>query len=186
MFKLTKTSWLVLAIGTLFIIFVGLGIVRFQQFQSHKQLRGEIAQAEEVLNELHVEEFTSRRSELEDRLAHTESQFAAVKAVLSQPVNYVVASSIWFDLAEAYNLEVTEMSSPGKVDESLEGINVSAISLIARVEGDVGNLVSFIARLNDQLATCFIKSVTIIIPEAGGGEKTYADIHLVIYTYQDS
>lgn len=184
--RLSKTSWLVLGIGILFIIFVGLGIVRFQQFQSHKQLGGEIALAEEVLNELRVEEFTSRRSELESRLAHTESQFKAVKAVLSQPINYVIASSIWFDLAEAYNLKITEMSSPGSLEEKLEGIDCAALSITARVEGEVGNLVDFIVRLNNQLATDFIRSVTITIPDQGSPEKAAADIHLVIYTYQDS
>lgn len=184
--RLSKTSWLVLGIGILFIIFVGLGIVRFQQFQSHKQLRGEITLAEKVLNELHVEEFASRRSELEDRLVHAESQYAVVKAVLSQPINYVVASSIWFDLAEAYNLEVTEMSSTGTLKDTLAGIDCTALSITARVEGEVGNLVDFIVRLNNQLATDFIRSVTITIPDQGSPEKAAADIHLVIYTYQDS
>lgn len=184
--RLSKTSWLVLAIGTLIIIFIGLGIVRFQQFQHHKQLGGEITLAEEALNELRVEEFASRKSELEGRLAHTESQFKAVKAVLSQPINYVTASSIWFDLAEAYNLEITEMSSPGSLEENLEGIDCAALSITARVEGEVDNLVRFIVRLNSHLATDFIRSVTITIPDSGSPEKAAADIHLVIYTCQDS
>ncbi len=184
--RLSRTSWLVLAIGIVFIIFVGLGIVRFQQFQTHKQLRGEIAQAEKVLSELGIEEFTPRRSELENRLEHTEAQLAVAKAVLSQPINYVVASGIWFNLAEAYNLEVTEMSSPGTQEGDLAGIACSALSITARVEGDIDNLVRFIVRLNNQLATDFIRSVTITIPDLGNPDEAAADIHLVIYTYQDS
>ena len=182
--KLSKTSWLVLTIGIFVIIFAGLGVARFQQFRQKNQLLGEIALAEQVLDRFQLEQLSSQKTELERQLTQTTSQFEAVKAIFSQPIKSVAASNILFDLAESYDLEVTEMSSLDTTDHSLDGIDCSAISLTAKVEGDVTNLVGFIVELNGQLATDVIRSITMTFPEVGSGEKTSADIHLVIYTYQ--
>lgn len=182
--KLSKTSWLVLTIGVFVILFAGLGVVRLQQVQEQNQLRGEIALAEQELDGFQREQLSSQEIELEKQLDQATSQFEAVKAIFSQPIKSVAASTILFDMAEAYGLEVTEMSSLGPASDSFDGIDCSAISLTARVEGDVTNLVSFIIKLNSQLVTDVIRSITINFPEVGSGEKASADIHMVIYTYQ--
>ena len=181
--KLSKTSWLVITIGIFVIFFAGLGVVRFQQVHEQNQLLGEITLAEQELDGFHREQLSSQEIELERQLDQATSQFEAVKAIFSQPIKSVAASSILFDMAEAYNLEVTEMSSLGASD-SLDGIDCSVISLTARVEGDVTNLVSFIIKLNSQLVTDAIRSITITFPEMDSGEMASVDIHMVFYTYQ--
>ena len=105
--KLSKTSWLVLTIGIFVIIFAGLGVARFQQFRQQNQLLGEIAAAEQELDGVQLEQLSSRMTELEMQLAQTISQFEAAKAIFSQPIKSVAASSILFDLAESYDLEVS-------------------------------------------------------------------------------
>jgi len=182
--KLSKTSWWVLSVGIFVIFFAGLGLFRFQQIQQQNQLLREITIAENRLNGFQPEQLSAQKAELERQLGQVTSQFEAVKAIFSQPVKSVVASSILFDIAEAHNLEVTEISSLGLNNDSLYGIDCSVTSLTAKVEGDVTDLVSFIIDLNGQLVTDTIRSITITFPEIDSGEKASVDINMVIYAYQ--
>ena len=182
--KLSKTSWLILVVGILVIFAAGLGVVRFQQFQQHKDLRWEITVAEHELNGFEPGQLSAQKTELEGQLDQATSQFEAVKAIFSQPVRSVAASSILFDIAEAHGLEITDMSSLSSDSDNLYGIDCSVTSLTARVEGDVDDLVNFIIDLNSQLVTDLIRSVTITFPETGSGEKASVDINMIIYTYQ--
>ena len=182
--KLSKTSWWVLTVGIFVIFFAGLGLVRFQQIQQQNQLRKEITVAEVRLNGIQPEKLFAEKTELERQLYQATSQFETVKAIFSQQVKSVAASSILFDIAEIHDLEVTEVSSLGSDNDSLYGINCSVVSLTAKIEGDVTNLVSFIIDLNSQLVTDIIRSITITFPEIGSEEKASVDINMVIYTYQ--
>ena len=182
--KLSKTSWLVLAVGIFVIFFAGLGLVRYQQIQQQNRLRWEISVAEHALKGTQPEQLFEEKTKLERQLGQATSQFEAVKAIFSQPVKAVAASSILFDIAEAHELEVTEISSLASDSDSLYGINCSVMSITARVEGDVTNLVSFIIDLNNQLVTDTIRSITITFPETGSEENPSIDINMAIYTYQ--
>jgi hypothetical protein len=104
--------------------------------------------------------------------------------MLSQPNGSIVTSGILFDIAEAYGVEVTEISSSGPTNGELEGIACSVLPLTARVEGDVPALINFITRLNSDLTTGVVKSAEISIPETTDEEESSANIQLVIYNYQ--
>ena len=182
--KLRKTSLLIITIGIFIIAVIGLGTIRYQQIQQQNQLNEQLAQAQSRLGGVKLEQLSSRQAELEGQLSQATSQFEAVKAILSQPVGSVAASSILFDIAKAHGVEVTEMTSSGPVTESLEGVTCSVISLTAKVEGDVPNLVSFVAKLNSHFTTGVVKSITITIPETTSEEKASASIEMVVYTYR--
>lgn len=182
--RLTKTSWWILTIGVFIIAFAGLGVVCYHQVQQQNQLNEELTLAQLELKELELEQLSAQQTELEGQLNQATSQFEAIKAVFSQPIKSVAASSILFDIAEAYDLEITQMTSPGPASDTLEGITCSVISLTATVEGDVPNLVGFVTKLNGQLPTGVVQSITITVPETASGEKASANIQLVIYTYQ--
>ena len=182
--KLSKTSWLLLTIGIFIITFAGLGVVRYQQVHEENRLNEEIALAEAKLNEFQLEQLSYQQGELEKQLSQATSQFETVKAMLSQPTGSIAVSGLLFDSAETYGVEVTELSSSGLVSDELEGVPCSILSLTARVEGDVSDLISFITELNGDLATGVVKSVEISIPGTTSEEKSSANIQLVIYTYQ--
>jgi len=184
MIKLSKTSWLLITIGFFVITFASLGVIRSQQVHQHNQLSEELASAQLKLKGVRLEQLSYQQGELEKGLSQTISQFEAARAMLSQPIESIATSSILFDIAEAYGVEVTEISSSGPASDDLEGIPCSVLSLIARVEGEVPDLVSFITKLNGDLATGVVKSVVISIPEMTGEEKASVNIRLVIYTYQ--
>lgn len=182
--KLSRTTLLLVAAGALIIILTSLGIVSFQQVDEQNQLNEQLALTQSNLNRIQLEKLSSRQTELESQLSQATSQFEAVKAILSQPVGSTAATGILFDVAEAYGLEVTELSSSGPATESLEGVTYSVISLTAKVEGDVLKLISFITKLNNHFTTGTIKSIKITSPETTSEEKAIADIQLVVYTHQ--
>ena len=182
--KLSKTSWLLLTLGIFVIALAGLGTVYYQQVNQQDRLNEELASAQLKLKGIKLEQLSNQQGELENRLSQTISQPETAKTVLSQPTGSIATSSILFDTAAAYGVEVTEISSPGLTSGDLEGITCSILPLTVRVEGDVSDLVSFLTKLNDKLTTGIVKSVAIIIPETTSEEKTSANIQLVIYTYQ--
>ena len=180
--KLSKKTWLVTAIGIFVVTFIGLGTVRYQQVHEQNQLNEQLALAQS--RGIQLEQFSSRQAELGRQLSQAKSQFEAVKAILSQPVGSITASSSLFDIAQAHGVEVTKMTSSGPVTESLEGVTCSVISLTAKVEGDVPNLVSFVVKLNSHFATGVVRSIKITIPDTNSEQKASADIQLAVYTHQ--
>jgi len=184
MLKLSKTSWLLLTIGIFIITFAGLGIVRYQQIQEENQLGKELTLTETELNGFQLEQLSYQQAELEKQLSQATSQFETTKAMLSQPTGSIYTSGVLFDTAEAYGVEVTELGSSSLASGELEGVPCSVLSLTARVEGDVSDLIGFITELNNNLATGVVQSVEISIPETTSEEEPSANIQLVIYTYR--
>lgn len=184
--KLSKTSWLLLAVGIFIIAFVGLGAVHYQQVQQENRLDDELALAQLKLKGIKLEQLSYQQEELEKQLGQTISWSGTAKAILSQPIRSVATSETLFDTAAVYGVEVTEISSPGLASDELEGITGSVLALTVRVEGDVSDLISFIIKLNNNLTTGVVKSVEISVPETTSEGKSSANIQLVIYTYQGS
>ena len=206
--KISKKTWLVIVIGIFVVVGIGLNMVRSQQVQQQDELNAEFALTQLNLSRLQLEQLSSRQAELESQLSQATSQSEAVKAMFSQPIGSVAATTILFGIAEAHGVEVTEMTSSGLASDSLEGVTYSVISLAAKVEGDVPNLVSFVTKLNSYFTTGVVKSITITIPETTSGdnvtaleitsgdnvtaletttgERASADIQLVVYTYQEA
>lgn len=182
--KLSKTVWLVISIGIFVIAAAGVGMVYFQQIRQQNELNEELTLARSNLERVQMEQLPSQQAELEEQLSQATSQFEAVEAMLSQSVGSIAATGILFDVAKANGVEVTEMTSSGMASDSLEGITCLVISLSAKVEGDVPDLVSFVTELNSYFTTGVVKSITITIPETTSEEKASADIQLVVYTYQ--
>lgn len=182
--KLSKRTLFVIGAGVFIIILGSLGMVCSQRVSEKNELNDKLGQTESRLQGVQLDKLSSQQAELEKQLSQTTSQFEAVRAILSQPVGSITASSILFDIAEAHGLEVIEITSPGPASDSLEGVTCSVTSITARIEGDLPNLISFVTKLNNHLTTGVIKSITITMPETTSGEKVSADIKLVVYAYR--
>jgi hypothetical protein len=174
---------IVIAIGIFVVVGIGLGMVRSRQVNEQNRLNEELTLVQSRLSVVQPEKLSSQQTELEKQLSQTISQCDAVKAILSRPVGSISVSRILFDVAEAYELKITRVTSPGLAGGDLEGVTCSVINVSATVEGDVPNLVNFIAKLNSQFATGVVNPIKITIPEAASEEKASADIQLVVYTY---
>jgi len=182
--KISKKTWLIIAIGIFVIALAALYMAYNQQVSEQNQLNEQLALAQSRLSGVNPEKLSSQQAELEEQLSQATSQFEAVKTILSQPAGSITVTDTLFDIARVHGVEVTEMTSSGLTDASLEGVPCLVISVAAKVEGDVPNLVSFVVKLNSFLTTGAVESITITIPETDSGEKASADIQLVAYTYQ--
>lgn len=183
--RLTKTSWLIIIVGGFIIILAGLGIVRSQQVNEQSELSEKLALAQAKLQAIQLDRFSHRQEELEQQLSETASQSKTGRAILSQPIGSISISAIVFDIAEANNVEITEISSSGMAQNELKGVPCLTLPLTTKVEGEVTDLVSFITQLNEDLATGAVQSLTISIPETTD-KKASASIQLVVYAYQGS
>ena len=182
--KISKKTLLVIVIGIFVVVGIGLNMVRSQQDSEQSQLNEELALAQSRLAGIQLEKLSSQQAELEEQLSQATSQFEEVRAMFSQPIGSVAVTSSLFDIAKEHDVEVTEMTSSGLASDSLQGVTCSVISLTAKVEGDILNLVNFVTKLNNHFTTGVVKSIEITIPETTSGEKASADIQLVVYTHQ--
>ena len=182
--KLSKTSWVLITIGVIIIPLVSLSLLHSQQLKQQNQLSEELALSQLKLNGFQLGQLSGQQGELEEKLSQTTSQLEATRRMLSQPNGGIATSNILFDIAEACDVAVTDISSSGLTIAELDGIPCSALPLTAKVEGDIPALVSFVTGLSNELTTSIVESLEIIIPEATSGDNSSANIQLVIYSYR--
>ena len=184
--KLSKTALIVL-VGGIFIILVAiLGMTYSQQGQEQSRLNQELSLAQLRLEEYASEQLSSQQEELESRLTRLEARLRIVKAGLYQSIQNIEATETLYEVAEAYDVEIVEVSSPGLANEELEGITYSFLALTVTVEGDEeADLIDFIDAWTKEYPTGVVESVEITVPLPEEEEELpSADIRLLIYTYE--
>ena len=190
MIKLSKTTWIFLAVGTFVILCASLGMVYFQLGNEQSQLNEKLTLAQLRLKKYPAHQLAPQQEELEGRLAKAGLQLKVAKNSLYQSTQSIEASDALFDLAEDYQVEVTEIGSPGVTTEELEGVNLSFLPLTVTVEGDVLNLIDFIYKWTHEYSTGVVQTVEITVPELveeeeeTEEEEPSAVINLLIYTYE--
>jgi len=195
--KLSKTAWIVLTVSIFAIAFASLNTAYSRQGQEQSRLNEELSLVQLRLTKYSPEELSSQQRELESQLARAESQLEATKASLSQSIQSIEATDTLFEVAEAYGVEIIEISSLGLTSKTLEGITCSVLTLTAKAEGDVPNLINFTLELSKNFPTGVVESVEISVPEATEEEgetgeeeteeelgKPSANLRLCIYTYE--
>ena len=182
--KLNKRVGLFIGIGIFVIVLSGLGMVSFQKFEEKNKLVQQLSTSQTRLQGIKLESLSSQPAELEKQLNQVTPEFEAVKAKLSQPVSSTAAATALFDTAKSHGLVVTEMTSSSPTNESVAGVTLSAISITAKVEGNLSKIVDFIPALNKLLETSAVKSVDITVPERTNGDNTSASILMVVYAYR--
>ena len=202
--KISKTSWLILGAGIFVIAFASLGLINSQRLQEQSQLNEELSLAKIRLDKLQSEELASDKESLEMQLEQTISQFEAAKATLSQPNLAIDVSDNLYSIAEACDVEISEISSTGLMNDDLENITTSALPFSTTVNGNVSNLINFVAKLNSDFVTGVVKSVQITTSNAvsdnGSSANTTSDnissanttsdngssanIRLIVYSYE--
>jgi len=194
--KLSKTALLFLAIGIFVILAAILGMSYHRQGQEQSRLNEELSLVQLRFKKLPAQEqLSSQQGELESRLAKAESQLKSAKTSLYWFLQSIEASELFFELAEASQVEVTNISSPGLATETLEEVDLSGLSLTVTVAGDVPNLIDFIYKWTKEYPTGVVESVEIIVPEVTDEEaeeeeteteeeKPSATVNLLIYTYE--
>ena len=193
--KITKTSWIILAIGIFVITFGSLGAARSQQLNEGKQLSDELAVAEMRLSKFDLKQLYSQQQGLEEQINQTTSQLEIAKVRLSQPNDSTTITDAIFRIAQVSGVELIEISSSSLTQGKLDKVGGLLLTLNTLVRGDVPNLIDFIMRLNNDLPTAIVKSAEITIPEATDNvtdnatteaKPPSANVQLEVFTYQGS
>lgn len=186
--KLSKTAWILLATGIFIVVVVRLNMTHFQQVEEQSRLYQELSLAQMRLNNSPAQQLASQQREQESWLAQTESQLKAAKANLRQSIKSIEVTHALFKVAETCGVEITQVSSLGQTTKALEGVTLSVLSLTARAEGDMPDLINFILELSKEFPTGVVESVGIDEPKVTGEEeelgKPSANLKLLIHTYE--
>jgi len=150
--KLSRQAQIVLGVGIFVVLAASLGMLYFQQGQEQSQLNQELDVAQLRLDKHSLDEFSSQRRELEWRLAQAESRISATKDSLRRSVDSIEVTETLLQVVEDQGVGIIEISSPGLSSEDLEGSAYSILVLTVVVEGDVPDLVDFIAEPSASLS----------------------------------
>jgi type II secretory pathway pseudopilin PulG len=190
--KLSKTTWIVLAIGIFLVLYAALGSAYLQQGQEQNQLDQELSQLQLSLKGFSSAQLSSQHEELENRLTQAESQLRTAKTNLRRSIESIGVTDTLFNVAKTCDVEITEISASAPTEKELEGIICSVLSLEATAEGDVPDLINFVIEVSRQFPSGVAESVQIDVPEVTEEEeveeeveeeKPSAKITLSIYTY---
>ena len=186
--RITRTSWILLAVGIFVILVSSLGAAYGVQQSEKNRLDEELSLAQLRLAKYSPDELSAQQEELESQLAQIESEVTANKAHLSPSIeNIEVIEALFVALAEATSVEVVEINSSNLASKKVEEATFSALPLNVTIEGDVPNLISFVRELSQEFPTNVVESIKMSIPEIIEGEEieeSSATIQLLIYTYQ--
>lgn len=186
--KLSKKAQIALGVGIFVVLAGSLLMLYLQQGQEQSRLNQELDVAQLRLDKHPLDEFSFQIRELGWRLVQAESRISATKDSLRQSVDSIEATETLLQVIEAQGVGIIEISSPGLSSEDLEGSVYSVLVLTVVVEGDVPELVHFIAELSSKFPTGVLESVEITDPavtegEAGSTEPS-ASLSLRIYSYE--
>lgn len=183
--KLSKTIWLFLGIGIFTIVFASLGMAYAGQVRGQSGLRDELSLAQLRLDKCPPEQLSLQMKAAENKLAGAKSRLKAAKNALSQSTQSIEVTDTLFAIAEACNVEVTEIGSSALASEELEEVTCSLLPLTVQIEGNVPNLVDYVLELSAEFPTGVVKSVEMIVPgEEDERDIPWANLKLFIYAYR--
>jgi ABC-type transport system involved in cytochrome bd biosynthesis fused ATPase/permease subunit len=192
--KLSKSSWIILALGIVLIAGISLGMSRSQQAEQQKQLTEKLAQAKAKLATINIDELTGQKNRLTQQVEQYSTQTESVKQNLFAAEDDIEATDIILESARSFQVEVVTITSPGAAFGELQGTQCRILPMKIQLNGDIDKLADFIYNLSQIFPTSIIQEVRLNNEEpatSGAGEKqpatagtTSADISLVIYSYE--
>ena len=194
--RLSRTAWLVLAVGIFVIAFACLYTINSGQAKEQGQLNSSLATAQAQLPKL-----VSDRGALEGQLAQQQSALAEAQSLLdkakagfpksSESIEY---DEILFSLAHGCDLEIMSLSAAEPSEKKVEDVTYFVTSFTVEVRskvanGDVSNILNFVHDLatSKDFTSTTVELVNIkVVATAVGEEPTppTATINFVAYSYK--
>jgi hypothetical protein len=182
--KLSKASWLILAVGLFVVVAAGLGITRSQQAQEQGRLNDELELSQKNLAAIQITGLQSQLDELQQTADEAQLKLDEAQRQLDQTVVSVDVTDEFFSIASYCGVKVINLSTSPIVPNKYEGIVLSATSLSAAVEGQLPALVDFVEALNNDFTTGLIETAQIDIPPSTSNATPSASIQMIIYSYE--
>jgi len=185
--KISKTSWLILAVGIFLVVLACLGVTRSGQMKEQNKLEEELKMSESRLDKVPATDLQTQLEELQDRLEESEGQLTEAKNRLRQTILSVDVTDKFFEIAKYCDVVVMNMSTTAIGKNTVAGVNYATISLNAVITGDASNLLDFIISLNKGYSTGYVKSAQISLNSESDEEGiSSANIQMIVYSYEGS
>ena len=183
--KLSKTSWIMLIGGILFILFASLGIAGAKQLSERGQLSDELDIAENRVGKMQLDQLNIEQAQLVEELDKAMAESEAARENLKLSNESIDVTDFLFEIASSCSVTVIDVNSSGLSSGDLEGISCTVQQVGTTVEGNLPDLISFITRLNTEFTIGVVDSAQIsIVGAAEDEERPTASIQLSIYNYQ--
>ena len=185
-FKFSKTGLLILAAGVFVVVLAVLGITRYGQMSEQTELNDELSLSVMRLNNLDLKPFQVQLAELQEQFKDNEIQVEEAKNRLVQTVISVDVTDKFYEIAAYQSVIIDSISTTKNQTEVYESVKCSLITINAAVTGDLSHVIDFIAGLNDNFDTGFVRSAQIAITDAAAENGTTANVMMIVYSYEGS
>jgi hypothetical protein len=190
--KLTRASWLILALGVFVIAFASLFVVYSRQASQHKDLESSLAEAEARYPQL-----ASQIKTLESQLAQRQSDLAAALLNLGQAKAKFPSSVQSLDyyqrllaIAAECDLSITSLTASEPLQQSADSVTYLVTTFNVAVSGDMADILDFIHTLatSEDFTNATVTVMNINTPQPPTGQEgisqeSQASLSLDIYAY---
>lgn len=184
MLKLSKTSWLILAIGLFIVVMAGLGLIRSQQSKEQGRLSEELTASQQSLDALQISGMQSQLTGLQQKALQDQQQLDAAQKQLEQTIVSVDVTDKFFSIASTCGVTVISLNTAPIVSNKYENIDLNQTTINGEVEGPLPALIIFVQSLNNDFTTGQVKSAEIEIPPISTNATPSANVQMTIYTYE--
>jgi hypothetical protein len=133
-FKLSKTSWIILAVGVFVVVLAGLGITRSQQLSEQEQLDEELSFSQASLNNLHIDLLQLQLDELEQMAETEQLQLEQAVDLLDRTVVSVDITDEFFAIAGRCGVIVINFNTSPISTSLYAGLGLATTSVNAAVD----------------------------------------------------
>lgn len=181
--KLSRTTWIALAVGLFVIASIGLYMVYQGQASERQEAEDRLAQARAEVPLLLSQKMAleAELSQMESDLAQWQSQIAQLELELSQTISELgqiltrfpgLIESIEYDemlfaFARENNLKITSLAATESADEEIEGVTYSTTSFVLSMQGEVADILDFVNTIvtDNDFRTAVMEPATIAVPK---------------------
>ncbi len=162
--RISKTVWVLVAIGVFLLIFIPLGMAYRNQVDEQDNLLGQLNTTRQASAKIPINELKAKEDSLKTQIVTLNDKVSTALTKLDKPTNDIIATDDLFDLAGATKVEIVQLTSAGTGKQNIENLNCTVLPLTMRIEGDVARIIDFILELSNTFTTGVVGSVDISVP----------------------
>ena len=190
--RLTRTSWLILALGVFVIAFVSLFVIYSRQASQQKDLKNSLAEAEARYPQLtsQIQTLQGQLAQRQSDLAAELSKLSAAKAKFPPSVQSIDYYQRLLAIADDCDLNVTSLTASGPRQQKADSVTYLVTTFNVAVRGEMTSILDFIHTLatSEDFTSATVEVININIPQPPTGQggipqESEASITMDIYAY---
>jgi type II secretory pathway pseudopilin PulG len=179
--KLSKTSWVFLAVIALLLAAAIPGWIYSQKFDEQQQITLRLNQTRNTLSSIKTDDLVAKQEQYQQQFVQYKFQIEETRSKMSFSQDSIDAIETILADAKTCKVDITTISTSGFSTENLSGTQCETLPISINANGSLYYLSDFISNLSQIFPTSVIKTST--VNNAGSNNYT-TSINLVIYNYR--